>query len=187
MCELCLSLSAKKSEFFITNIIFAGSRVSPSGVQSDSTKLTAVVDWHQPPDLLNLSHFLCLTGYFHDLVKNYARIAQPLSVLIRRADIPKGAGKAAYCAALSKIKLANTWTQMHATAFLNLKKALTSNPMLKAPRFDGTPFVVTSDGCKEGFGEMLTQQFKQMHPGGKTTKRLHPITFTSKCTSPSEA
>jgi hypothetical protein len=43
-----LSLSAKKSEFFMTNIIFAGSRVGPNGVQSDSTKLTAIVDWRQP-------------------------------------------------------------------------------------------------------------------------------------------
>jgi len=185
--ESSLSLSAKKSEFFRTNIIFAGSRVGPNGVQSDSTKLTAVVDWRQPPDLLNLSRFLGLTGYFRDLVKNYARIAQPLSDLIRGVDVPKGAGKAAYRAALSKVKLANTWTQTHATAFLNLKKALTSDPVLKAPRFDGTPFIVTSDSCKEGFGGMLAQQFEETRPGGKTVKKLHPIGFASKRTSPAEA
>ena len=46
-----LSLSAKKSEFFMTEIIFAGSRVGPDGVQVDSTKLTAIVDWQQPPPL----------------------------------------------------------------------------------------------------------------------------------------
>jgi len=51
--ESSLSLSAKKSEFFMTEIIFAGSKVGPNGVQSDSTKLTAIVDWRQPPDLLN--------------------------------------------------------------------------------------------------------------------------------------
>ena len=62
--ETSLSLSAKKSEFFMTEIIFAGSRVGPDGVQPDATKLTAVVDWRQPPDLLNLSRFLGLTGYF---------------------------------------------------------------------------------------------------------------------------
>ena len=62
--ETSLSLSAKKSEFFMTKIIFAGSRVGPDGAQPDATKLTAVVDWRQPPDLLNLSHFLGPTGYF---------------------------------------------------------------------------------------------------------------------------
>ena len=49
--ESHLSLSAKKSEFFKTDIIFAGARVGPNGVEPDSTKLTAVVDWRQPPRL----------------------------------------------------------------------------------------------------------------------------------------
>ena len=42
--QTCLSLSAKKSEFFMTKIIFAGSRVGPDGVQPDATKITAIVD-----------------------------------------------------------------------------------------------------------------------------------------------
>ena len=63
-----LSLSAKKSEFFMAEIIFTGSKVSPNGVQPDTTKLMEIVDWCQLPDLLNLSHFLWLAGYFYDLV-----------------------------------------------------------------------------------------------------------------------
>jgi len=133
----------------MTEIIFAGSRVGPDGVQPDATKLTAVVDWHQPPDLLNLSRFLGLTGYFRDLVRGYARIAQPLTDLVRNANIPKTAGKAAYRAALSKVKLANMWTPSCKSAFLKLKEVLTSEPVLKAPHFDGTPFIVTSDGCQD--------------------------------------
>jgi len=185
--ETSLSLSAKKSEFFMTEMIFAGARVGPDGVQVDTTKLTAVVDWRQPPHLLNLSSFLGLTGYFRDLIKGYARIAQPLTDLIRTANIPKEAGKAAYRAALRKVKLENIWTQSHENAFLSLKKHLTSDPVLKAPRFDGTPFIVTSDGCKEGFGAMLAQRFTETRPGGKVTHKLHPIAFASKRTSPSEA
>lgn len=77
VCELCLSLSVKKSEFFMTEIIFVGSRVGPDGVQPDSTKLTAIVDWHQPSDL-HLLHFLGLMGYFCDFVKAYTKIAQRL-------------------------------------------------------------------------------------------------------------
>ena len=87
----------------------------------------------KPPNLLNLSHFLGLTGYFHDLIKNYTQITQPLSDLFHSVDIPKGAGKAAYHAALSRMKLANIWTHAHTTTFLNLKKVLMSAPVLKAP------------------------------------------------------
>lgn len=185
--EAQLSLSAKKSQFFMTEIVFAGSRVGPDGVQIDATKLTAIVDWRQPPDLLNLSRFLGLAGYFRDLVKGYAKIAQPLSDLLRSAAIPKGAGKSAYRAALLRVKLPNVWTTAHATAFVSLKNALTSDPVLQAPRFDGTPFIVTSDGCQEGFGAMLAQRVTETRPGGKVVQKLHPIAYASKRTSAAEA
>jgi hypothetical protein len=185
--EISLSLSAKKSEFFITEIIFAGSRVGPDSVQPDAAKLIAVVNWHQPPDLLNLSRFLGLTGYFRDLVKGYAKIAQLLTDLVHGVSVPKTVEKAAYRAALSRVKLTNMWTPSCKGAFLKLKEVLTSEPVLKAPHFDGTPFIVTSDGCQEGFGAMLAQHFTKTRPGGKVINKLHPIAYTSKRTSEPES
>ncbi len=55
--------------------------------------------------------------------------------------------------------LADRWHQRHTKAFIDLKKVLTSEPVLRCPRWDGTPFIVTSDGCKEGFGAVLTTAF----------------------------
>jgi len=182
-----ITLSAKKSEFFMMEIIFAGAQVGPEGVKPDDTKLTAVVDWCQPPDLLNLSRFLGQTGYFQDQVKNYAKIAQPLTDLVHGAAVPKDCGKAAYCAVLQGIKLANIWMPTHLVAFLGLKAVLTSEPVLKVPCFNGTPFIVTTDGSKEGFGGMLAQHFAETQPGGKIIQKLHPIMFASKCTSAAEA
>jgi RNase H-like domain found in reverse transcriptase len=167
-------------------MIFAGSKVSMDGVQANEAKLAAVVDWRQPPDLLNLSSFLGLTGFFRDLVKGYARLAQPLSDLLRAAAIPKNTGKAAYRAALRNVKLADRWLATHEKAFLGLKQALTTHPVLKAPRFDGTPFIVTSDGCKDGFGAVLAQKSIETLPNGKVASKLHPIAFASKRTSPAE-
>jgi hypothetical protein len=181
-----LSLSAKKSEFFRSSMIFAGSKVSVGGVQADETKLTAVVDWRQPPDLLNLSSFLGLTGYFRDLIKGYTCLAQPLLDLLRAAAIPKYSGKAAYCAALRSVKLADCWSPTHKKVFLGLKRILTTQPVLKAPHFDGTPFIVTLDGCKDGFGAVLAQRSVKTLPNSKITTKLHPIAFASKRTSPME-
>ena len=48
-------------------------------VQADETKLTAAIDCQQLPDLLNLSSFLGLTGFFRDLIKGYVHLAQPLT------------------------------------------------------------------------------------------------------------
>jgi RNase H-like domain found in reverse transcriptase len=53
--------------------------------------------------------------------------------------------------------LEGLWTPEHEKAFLLLKVALTNKPVLKGPKFNGTPFVVTTDGCKYGFAGMLSQ------------------------------
>ena len=171
----------------MTEIIFASSWVGPDGIQPDATKLTAVINWCQPLDLLNLSCFLGLTGYFQDLVKGYAKITRLLTDLVHSVSIPKMAGKAVYQDALSKVKLTNIWNSSCKSMFLKLKEVLTSEPVLKVPHFDGTLFIVTSDGCQEDFGAMLTQCFTGTQPSGKIIRKLHPIAYASKCTSKSES
>ncbi|KIJ67280.1 hypothetical protein HYDPIDRAFT_73987, partial [Hydnomerulius pinastri MD-312] len=47
-----------KSCLFMTETTFAGATVGPNGVQPDLAKLSAIVNWKQPPDTLNLSSFL---------------------------------------------------------------------------------------------------------------------------------
>jgi hypothetical protein len=80
----------------MTEAVFAGARVGPTGIKPDLTKLTAIVDWKRPTDLQNLATFTGLTGYFRSLIKGYAALAQPLTDLARSRDLPKGKGKAAY-------------------------------------------------------------------------------------------
>src|SRR6202521_1418400 len=77
-------------------------------------------------------------------------------------------------------------TYSHKKAFLGLKQVLTTQPVLKAPCFDGTPFIVTSDSCKDGFGVVLAQKSIETLPNGKVASKLHPIAFASKWTSPVE-
>ena len=103
-----------------------GSRVGTDGVHPDNMKLTVIINWQQPPDLLNLGSFLGLSGYFHNLIKGYAKIVQPLTDLICNTSILKGAGKAAYWAALRKVKLPNIWNGTHQSTAncIHLKKNL---------------------------------------------------------------
>ena len=184
--ETGLSLSASKSSFFMTEATFAGARVGPDGIKPDLTKLTAIVDWKTPADLQNLCSFIGLAGYFRSLVKGYATMAQPLTDLVRNLDIPRLKGKAAYNRAMKGHSLAGLWSKEHDKAFLRLKVALTSEPVLKGPKFDGTPFIVTTDGCKYGFAGMLTQRFSTILPNGSEKTTTHPIAFISKRTSVTE-
>jgi hypothetical protein len=73
-----LSLSPQKISLFMQEVVFAGEQVRKQGIRPDLAKLTAVVNWPQPQDLLNLNLFTCLTGYFRSLIKDYAIKAQPL-------------------------------------------------------------------------------------------------------------
>ena len=48
-----------------------------------------------------------------------------------------------------------------------LKAHLVSEPVLSTPCYDGTLFILTTDGCKDAFAGVLAQQITTMLPGGK--------------------
>jgi hypothetical protein len=91
-----LSLSASKSEFFMTEIVFAGATVGPKGVQPDLQKFTAIVNWKTPEDAAALARFLGLTGWFRDLILGYAKQAKPLQDLLRQVELPEKYTKSIY-------------------------------------------------------------------------------------------
>ena len=83
-------------------------------------------------------------------------------------------------------KLEKIWDQSHTKTFLALKAHLVLEPILSAPHYDGTPFILTTDGCKDAFAGVLAQEITTTLPGGKEVRCLHPIAFASKRTSTSE-
>ena len=184
--EESLSLSPQKTKLFMTEVVFAGERVGSKGIQADLTKLTAVVNWETPTTIQNLEAFLGLTGYFRPLIKNYSLLEKPLKDLANTLIVPKTGGKQAYRNAARAHRLANQWTPAHSKAFVVLKVALSSAPVIKSPKYDGSHFVVTTDGCKDGFAGVLSQQFNWIDKKGNTHNRTHPIAFASKRTSDAE-
>jgi hypothetical protein len=101
-----------------------------------------------------------LTGYFRPLIKNYSRLEKPLKDLTNLLEVPKGGGKHSYRNAARAHCLEDHWTPAHDKAFVVLKIALTSAPVVKGPKYDGTHFIVTTDGCKDGFAGILSQRFE---------------------------
>jgi hypothetical protein len=181
-----LSLSASKLRVFMTEAVFAGATVGPDGVKPDTAKLTAIVNWPRPQDASHLEGFLGLSGYFRDLVKGYAKLEKPLRDILRAVETPKGIGKQAYQRIMRSYKLDSIWTKEHDKTFQEIKQRLVSEPVLKAPLFDGTPFIVTTDGSKDAFAGVLSQRITSTIPGGKKITRLHPLGYASKRTSTSE-
>jgi Reverse transcriptase (RNA-dependent DNA polymerase)/RNase H-like domain found in reverse transcriptase len=182
-----LSLLAAKMKLFMSEAMFAGAQIGQCGVLPDLTKLTAVVDWRQPTTTLNLVSFLGLTGHFRDLIKAYVCMKGPLRDLLTRVPLPQPCTKSSYRQVMGTYHLDNKWEDRHTKAFLDLKIAITSEPILQGPCWDGMPFIMTTDGCKERFAGVLAQRFPYTKPNGSQTQKIHPIAFTLKRTSPSGA
>ena len=181
-----LSLSASKCEFFMTEMVFAGATVGPKGVQPDLQKLTAIVNWKIPENATALAGFLGLTGWFRDLIMGYAKKEQPLRDLLRDVELPETYTKTVYRRIMTNHELKDKWTSSHTKAFIGLKAEMTSEPVLRGPKWDGTPFIITTDGSQDAFGAVLTQRFEYALPSGKVIQRLHPLGFASKRTSKTE-
>ena len=184
--ESNLSISASKCELFMTEMVFAGASVGPKGVQPDLKKLTAIVNWKIPENGSALAGFLGLTGWFRDLIAGYAKKEQPLRDLLRGVDLPEKYTKTVYRRVMANYSLKDKWSDLHTRAFLNLKVEMTAEPVLRGPKWDGTPFIITTDGCQDAFGAVLTQRFEHTLLSGKVVQRLHPIGFASKQTSKTE-
>jgi hypothetical protein len=84
-------------------------------------------------------------------------------------------------------KFGEKWMAEHTKTFLALKAKLVSEPVLSAPQYNGTPFILTTDGCVDAFAGVLSQQITSTLPGGKVVRCLHPIAFASKRTSEAES
>ena len=121
-------------------------------------------------------------GFFRRHIKGYATIAQPLSDLTQDVQTEKPrpgwkVWKGAYKRALQAKSILDKWGDEQKKAFLMLKIAVTSEPVLKPPQYDGRVFHIITDGRKKGFSGMLCQEFEMMDSKWKPHKAWHPIAF----------
>ena len=103
-------------------------------------KTSAIENFPTPKSKTNVRSFLGLSGFFRRFVHNYAGLAKPLTQLTKE-DVPFH------------------WGQQQEEAFNRLKKHLVSEPILKAPDFARTWFIVT-DACDIGIAAWLGQKYE---------------------------
>ena len=101
----------KKCSFFQAEVAFLGHVVSGEGVRADPRKVDAVHSWPPPLNVHDVRCFLGLTNYFRKFILGYSSIARPLMDLLKDQAVW-------------------AWNQAQEEAFTNLKKALTSAPVV---------------------------------------------------------
>jgi len=132
-----LYAKSSKCRFGVSEIDYLGHLISAQGVRADPSKLEAMLQWSVPTTIKSLRGFLGLTGYYRKFIRGYGIIAAPLTALLKKNSF--------------------LWTSEATAAFLRLKDAVTSPPVLRLPDFTQT-FTIECDACATGIGAVLMQE-----------------------------
>jgi hypothetical protein len=101
-------------EFWLTEVTFLGHVISTRGVSVDPSKVKDVLNWMPPTNASEIQSFLGLTGYYRRFIKDFSKIAKPMTRLLEKnKDFD--------------------WTEQCQASFEELKKKLTSAPVLILP------------------------------------------------------
>jgi hypothetical protein len=111
--------------------------VGKDGVRVDPKKNEAMQNWSCPKNPKSLHAFLDLTKYYRKFVKNYGKIAAPLTSLLKNNDF--------------------TWTPTTDQSFQALKEAMCTTHVLALPDFTKT-FFLKCDASGKGKTEPNPQQ-----------------------------
>ena len=129
-----------KCEFWIDEMPFLGHIISKGGILEDPSKVQEVLDWEVPETQKKFRGFLGLAGYYPKFIENFSKISKPLTSLLEKD---------------AKFE----WTEARQVAFDELKKWLTTSPVLVVPDPEKR-FTVYCDASREGLGCVLMQEDK---------------------------
>ena len=152
-----LYASKKKCEFAKTDIEFLGHRVSSEGIHVDPSKTKTIENWPILQNVHEVRSFLGLCSYYRRFVHDFAKIASPLTDLLKKDK-------------------AFEWTQECQQAFDTLKHKLTTTPILLVPNPD-LPWTIATDASDQAIGAILLQDHG---------KGLQPIAYESRKLQPAE-
>jgi hypothetical protein len=129
----------EKCEFGVKEVDFLGHRIIQEGLKMDDHKVKAIVDWEPLKSVSALRSFLGLASYYRKFIKNFVKIAAPLTNFLKKSTVTY------------------KWEGTCDEAFETLKGILMKAPMLKLSDFD-KDFEIHSDASDFAIGGILMQE-----------------------------
>ena len=147
--ECNLKLNPKKCMFLQTEVKYVGHIVSEKGIRADPEKIDKVKNWPTPTNAEEVRKFTSFAGYYRRFVKDFSKIAKPLTELHPNTAVKSG----------KKVKSVKpfVWGKAQQEAFNKLKDLLSSPPVLGYANND-SPFELHTDASSSGLGAVLYQK-----------------------------
>jgi hypothetical protein len=126
-----------KCEFWLKEISFLGHIISEGGISVDPSKVKDVLSWNTPQSVSDIRSFLGLAGYYRRLIEGFSKISKTMTELLEKGKTFE-------------------WTPRHEASFQELKKRLTTTPVLNMSDIE-KPFLIYCDASGQGLGCVLMQ------------------------------
>ena len=137
LCHAKLSMKLNKCHFFAKEIQYLRHILGMEGIRPVPAKTEAIKAMHPPVNPKQVRDFLGLVGYYRKFIKNFAKIAKPLTMLTR-------------------MDMKFEWKETHHCAFMKLKDTIIQAPILRYP--DTTkPYIMYTDASGDACGAQLSQ------------------------------
>ena len=134
-----LRINPEKCHILRKELKFLGHIINSRGIQTDPSKTEAIRSFQMPKCIKNLRSFLGICNYYRRFIKGYAEKSRALEEL---------------CGRNKEKKL--VWTEKCEKAFHDMKKALTTSPILGFPDFR-KEFILDTDASFDTIGAVLSQ------------------------------
>lgn len=132
--------------------------MTPDATRPLQDKVAVIKDWLVPRTAHQVRQFLGLASFYRRYIKGFARIASPLSDLLKEADAEVRRSK----------HRPIVWNAQCAAAFQELKDDLSRTPVLILPD-PSKPFLVETDASEWAIGYVLYQL--------DASNQYHPVAF----------
>jgi ribonuclease HI len=127
-----------KCEFWLQKVSYLGHVLTTKGIEVDPEKVKAVSELKQPSLVSEILSFLGFDGYYGRFIEGFSKIAQPMTKLLRKDK-------------------KFVWSEACEKSFQELKKRLTSAPVLVLPD-NQKNFVIFCDASRHGLGCVLMRE-----------------------------
>jgi hypothetical protein len=133
--KLCAKLC--KCEFWLKQVAFLGHVILKGGIVVDPSKVQDVLSWKTPTSVNDIRSFLGLARYYQRFIEGFLKINKPMTELLKKDKQLE-------------------WTPACEASFQELKKQLTTAPVLVMPDME-KPFSIYCDASGQGLGCVLMQ------------------------------